>query len=189
MKKVIRLGIKEIQYISDSNQHKRTCQISTKDGWVEVCDIEEKDELKNWSLKPDFDGSTIERMVDAFISNYVRVGFAVDSSEIILFEKNNLDKVINEMIDKKALTYRAAQRQQSDYVDDYLEFYSDLIEDTLEFIMPNISKNLYINSFDYVIERAIDEKYFQELLIGLLPEHDVQEALDRYYDSKREKAC
>lgn len=132
------------------------------------------------------EGSEMEHYVDPYISNYVRVGIVENNSEseVCLFNKDILDVAIDSMIDKKALAYRVVQRQQSDFKDDYLEFYTDILDPMLESIKADISACLYVNAYDYVLDRAVDKDFLEEFHKQQLPKHDVDEALFVFYGNK-----
>ena len=144
MTKIIKLNAGNINYIYKNSKCKKT------------------ESLNKWIKAPDFDGSYMEQMIDHNIPNYIRIGVIqeIGETKVVLFHKEILDRSIKKHIDIKAINNRQVQIQEhpEKYSNiDYFEKYGDLIDKALESILPKITEVLYVNAYDYILDKVIDE--------------------------------
>jgi len=140
-----------------------------------------------------FDGSYFDEYVDKKISNYVRIAINYNEDtkkqEAIFIEKNFLNEKIDTLLDSEAITYRIAQRLKTDFQDDYLDFYGDLLNGMLETISPKITELLWINAYDYILERVVDKEKLEILKEIDLPIHDVNKASNGKWLEEAKQKC
>jgi len=106
----------------------------------------------------DWDGKSFEGLcyidlfVDDNIKGYVRV--ATSNNEIIFFNKKILDEHIKKLNEDDVLELIKHRRLIDCYETDYLEYYSELLMPVINKFDSQLDYNdLYINAFDYILEK------------------------------------